>query len=101
MAEKRRLPPRDRRESAAKRRVSEAAPQSSKKKAPTPRAPSPLEPVDAPLPTSLKDVEGLPVLRARQPLTLSDKEYQSIAERYEIAIHVTVHTLLTVFVLNL
>ncbi|KAJ5747896.1 uncharacterized protein N7511_009592 [Penicillium nucicola] len=80
MAEKRRLPPRDRRESAAKRRVSEAAPQSTKKKAPTPRAPSPLEFVDAPLPTNLKDVEGLPVLRARQPLTLSDKEYQSIAE---------------------
>ncbi|KAJ5308987.1 hypothetical protein N7508_004366 [Penicillium antarcticum] len=79
MAEKRRLPPRDRRESAAKRRVSEAAPP-SKKKAPAPRAPSPLEPVDAPLPTSLKDIEGLPILRARQPLTLSDKEYQSIAE---------------------
>ncbi|KAJ6125109.1 hypothetical protein N7471_012426 [Penicillium samsonianum] len=79
MAEKRKLPARDRRESAAKRRVSEATPQSHKKKAPTPRAPSP-EPVDAPLPTKVKDGDPLPIVRMRQPLSLSDKEYQSIAE---------------------
>ncbi|KAJ5498189.1 hypothetical protein N7453_007240 [Penicillium expansum] len=79
MAEKRKLPARDRRESAAKRRVSEATPQSHKKKAPTPRAPSP-ELVDAPLPTKVKDGDPLPVVRMRQPLSLSDNEYQSIAE---------------------
>ncbi|KAJ5791584.1 uncharacterized protein N7518_008595 [Penicillium psychrosexuale] len=79
MAEKRKLPARDRRESAAKRRVSEATPQSHKKKAPTPRAPSP-ELVDAPLPTKVKDGDPLPIVRTRQALSLSDNEYQSIAE---------------------
>ncbi|CAI7663016.1 unnamed protein product [Penicillium glandicola] len=79
MAEKRKLPARDRRESAAKRRVSEATPQSHKKKAPTPHAPSP-ELVDVPLPTKVKDGDGLPIVRTRQPLSLSDNEYQSIAE---------------------
>ncbi|KAJ5824204.1 hypothetical protein N7447_006544 [Penicillium robsamsonii] len=77
MAEKRKLP--SRRESAAKRRVSEATPQSHKKKAPTPRATSP-ELVDAPLPTKVKDGDSLPVVRTRQPLSLPDNEYQSIAE---------------------
>ncbi|KAJ5681789.1 uncharacterized protein N7477_001729 [Penicillium maclennaniae] len=78
MAEKRKLPPRAGREPAAKRRVSEAAP---KKKAPTPRVPSPPpEPVEAPLPSKLRDGEPLPVRRARQPDSLSDMEYQSIAE---------------------
>ncbi|KAJ5090688.1 hypothetical protein N7532_009372 [Penicillium argentinense] len=89
MAEKRKLPPRAGRESAAKRRVSEAAtatprsgtPKSQKKKTPTPRVPSqPPEPVETPLPTKLKDNEALPVTRAHQPSTLSDKEYQSIAD---------------------
>ncbi|KAJ5973355.1 hypothetical protein N7481_010565 [Penicillium waksmanii] len=87
MAEKRKLPPRGGREPAAKRRVSEAVtatPQSQKKRAPTPRAPSPPppppEPVEPPLPTKVKDAEVLPVTRVRQPDTLSDKEYQSIAE---------------------
>ncbi|KAJ5206981.1 hypothetical protein N7472_003429 [Penicillium cf. griseofulvum] len=77
MAEKRKLP--SRRESAAKRRISEATPQSHKKKAPTPRAASP-ELVDVPLPTKVKDGDGLPILRTRQPLSLPDNEYQSIAE---------------------
>lgn len=92
MAEKRKLPPRAGREPAAKRRVAEAAtPQSSKKKAPTPRAPTPPpppppEPVEAPLPTKLKDGEGLPVTRVRQPTNLSDKEYQSIAERFVLRV---------------
>jgi hypothetical protein len=85
MAEKRRLPPRERREPAAKRRVSEATPQSHRRKAPTLRAPSPSEPADAPLPTKIKDVDSLPILRQRQPETLSDKEYQSIAERFDTA----------------
>ncbi|CAG7992224.1 unnamed protein product [Penicillium olsonii] len=75
MAEKRKLPPRERRE-PAKRRVSEATPQSHRKKAPTPRAVS----VDAPLPTQIKDADVLPIVRTRQPTTLSEKEYQSIAE---------------------
>lgn len=79
MAEKRKLPPRERRE-PAKRRVSEATPQSHRKKAPTPRAPSP---VDAPLPTKIKDADVLPIVRTRQPDNLSDKEYQSIAERLD------------------
>jgi hypothetical protein len=84
MAEKRRLPPRERRE-PAKRRVSEATPQSHRKKAPTPRAPSPAEPVDAPLPTKIKDTDPLPIIRHRQSKTLPDKEYQSIAERFDNA----------------
>lgn len=87
MAEKRKLPPRDRREPAAKKRVSEASTtQSQRKKTSTPRAPSPPGPVDAPLPTSIKDGEGLPIVRAPQPTTLSDKEYQSIAERFDLQI---------------
>ncbi|OQE22515.1 hypothetical protein PENSTE_c010G00489 [Penicillium steckii] len=90
MAEKRKLPPRAGREPAAKRRVSEAVvatPQSQKKKkkekekAPTPCAPSPPpEPVEEPLPSKLKDADGIPVTRAHQSATLSDSEYQSIAE---------------------
>jgi len=88
MAEKRKLPPRAGREPAAKRRVSEAATPQSKKKAPTPRVPSPPpEPVETPLPTKLKDGEPLPVRRVRQPETLSDTEYQSIAERFDHRIH--------------
>ena len=90
MAEKRKLPARDRRESAAKRRVSEATPQSHKKKAPTPRAPSP-ELVDAPLPTKVKDGDPLPIVRTRQALSLSDNEYQSIAERFAIAAPFVLH----------
>jgi hypothetical protein len=88
MAEKRKLPARAGREPAAKRRVSEAATPSQKKKAPTPRVPSPPtppppEPVEAPLPISIKDGEPVPVLRERQSATLSDKEYQSYAERFD------------------
>ena len=85
MAEKRKLPPRAGREPAAKKRVSEAAtPQSHKKKAATPRAPSPPpEPVEAPLPNKVKEGEGIPVVRVRQPANLSDKEYQSVAERFD------------------
>ncbi|KAL2808616.1 hypothetical protein BJX63DRAFT_26338 [Aspergillus granulosus] len=99
MAEKRRLSARERREPAAKRRVSEATTRasspaqhqtSSKRKASTPAvassvsAPStPLpdpEPVETPLPTKIKDGEGLPTLPTAQPSDLSPKEYQSIAE---------------------
>lgn len=94
MAEKRKLPPRAGREPAAKRRVSEAVtatPQSQKKKkkekAPTPRAPTPPpEPVEAPLPSKLKDGDGIPVTRVHQSATLSENEYQSIAERFETRI---------------
>lgn len=92
MGEKRKQPPRAGREPAAKRRVSEAVtatPQSQKKKAPPPpREPTPppepvepVEPVEAPLPSKIKDGEVIPVTRVRQPVTLSDDEYQSIAER--------------------
>ncbi|KKK25232.1 hypothetical protein ARAM_006707 [Aspergillus rambellii] len=97
MAEKRRLSARERREPAAKRRVSEAASQasassqaqqSSKKKASTPVvAPSPAlttqptpEIVEPPLPTKIKDGEALPILPLPQPADLSPKEYQSITE---------------------
>ncbi|EPS30666.1 hypothetical protein PDE_05618 [Penicillium oxalicum 114-2] len=86
MAEKRKL--RAGREPAAKRRVSEAVTPSQKKKASTPRVPSPPppppppEPVE-PLPISIKDGEPVPVLRERQPSDLSDKEYQSYAERFD------------------
>lgn len=97
MAEKRRLSARDRREPAAKRRVSEAntpQPQSqpqqhaSKKKASTPVVaatpppPPPPEPVDPPLPTKIRDGEGLPMVAAPQPDDLPSTDYQSIAERY-------------------
>ncbi|KAE8152861.1 hypothetical protein BDV25DRAFT_150305 [Aspergillus avenaceus] len=95
MGEKRRLSARERREPAAKRRVSEA-PQSqahshqssSKRKSsaavvaptPTPPPPPPPEVIENPLPTKIKDGEGLPVLPSPQSVTLSPKEFQSIAE---------------------
>lgn len=84
MAEKRRLPPRERRESAAKKRISEVStpvPQTHKKKTIPKAAPPPLPELDKPLPTKIKDGEGLPIVRALQPTSLSDKEYQSIADR--------------------
>ncbi|GFF28906.1 hypothetical protein IFM51744_00687 [Aspergillus udagawae] len=94
MAEKRKLSTRDRREPSAKRRQSEAAPQSqaqqgssSRKKvstpsvAPTPQPPPPEpEVIEKPLPTKIKDGEALPTLSAPQPADLPSKEYQSIAE---------------------
>ncbi|KAL4979697.1 hypothetical protein BDW66DRAFT_148040 [Aspergillus desertorum] len=97
MAEKRRLSTRERREPAAKRRVSEATTRASspaqsqhpiRRKASTPatatsRAPTPnpvLEPVIPPIPTKIKDGEPLPTLPSPQPADLSLKEYQSIAE---------------------
>ena len=84
MAEKRKLPPRAGREPAAKRRVSEAATPAPKKKPATPRVPTPPpEPVEAPLPAKMKDGDPVPIVRVRQPSTLSDKEYQSIAERFD------------------
>lgn len=94
MAEKRKLPARERREPAAKRRASEAAPQqapqtqsSSKKKAATP--PPPPEPavVAPPLPTKIKDGDALPTVPTPQQVaSLSDKDYQSIAERYSLVV---------------
>ncbi|KAL3474666.1 hypothetical protein BJX99DRAFT_172971 [Aspergillus californicus] len=96
MAEKRRLSARERREPAAKRRVSEAAPRASspaqsqqaKRKASTPAvatstasSPNPLpDVVVPPLPTKIKDADPLPTLPSAQPARLSVKEYQSIAE---------------------
>ncbi|KAL2823648.1 hypothetical protein BDW59DRAFT_148430 [Aspergillus cavernicola] len=96
MAEKRRLSARERREPAAKRRVSEAAPRASspaqsqqaKRKASTPAvaaspAPTPNPPpetVEPPLPTKIKDADAIPILPSAQPACLSPKEYQSIAE---------------------
>lgn len=90
MAEKRKLPARERREPAAKRRASEATPQqtpqtqsSNKKKAATP--PPPPEPavVAPPLPIKIKDGDALPTVPTPQQVaSLSDKDYQSIAERY-------------------
>lgn len=91
MAEKRKLPARERREPAAKRRASEAAPQqnpqtqssSSKKKASTPPPPPELAVVVPPLPTKIKDGDPLPTVSTPQQVaSLSDKDYQSIAERY-------------------
>ncbi|KAL4941148.1 hypothetical protein BDV06DRAFT_195040 [Aspergillus oleicola] len=97
MAEKRRLSTRERREPAAKRRVSEAATRASspaqsekttRRKASTPATASspaatpnpPPEIVEPPLPTKIKDGEALPTRRSAQPADLSPKEYQSIAE---------------------
>jgi hypothetical protein len=97
MAEKRRLSTRERREPAAKRRASEAPQLQSqsqqpptKKKAsiaavpPTPTPPPPpVEVVETPLPTKIKDGDALPTVPSAQSETLSPKEYQSIAERYD------------------
>ncbi|KAL5044040.1 hypothetical protein BDW71DRAFT_186624 [Aspergillus fruticulosus] len=97
MAEKRRLSARERREPAAKRRVSEATTRASspaqsqhatRRKASTPAtasspAPTPnpaSETVVPPIPTKIKDGEPLPILPSPQPADLSLKEYQSIAE---------------------
>ncbi|KAL5341286.1 hypothetical protein BJX70DRAFT_359341 [Aspergillus crustosus] len=96
MAEKRRLSARERREPAAKRRVSEATTrasspaqpqQSSRRKASTPvvvpspsSTPIPPEAARPPLPTKIKDADPLPTLPSAQPANLSLKEYQSIAE---------------------
>ena len=95
MAEKRKLPPRAGREPAAKRRVSEAVvatPQSQKKKkkekekAPTPRAPSPPpEPVEEPIPSKLKDADGIPVTRAHQFLTFTTPPALQYAVAYGLA----------------
>lgn len=98
MAEKRKLPARERREPAAKRRVSEAISESSSRRKkstpaltqastpvaePTPERQATPEPVEEPLPTKVKDADPLPTrIRAQPSLTLSDKEYQSFAERY-------------------
>lgn len=84
MAEKRKLP--TRRESSVKRRASEAPqpPPPSKRKASTPapaRAPPVPERIHRPLPTKIKDGEGLPTVPSPQPASLSTKDYQSIAER--------------------
>lgn len=94
MAAKRKLPARERREPAAKRRVSEAAPQthsSRRRNASTPVvAPSPAaepvreptpEPIEEPLPTKIKDGEALPTRVKAQPSQLSNKDFQSVAER--------------------
>lgn len=91
MVEKRKLPARERREPAAKRRVSEATPQpqpAPKKKASTPVVlPSATpEPVEEPLPTKIKDGEALPTVRKAQPSNLSAREYQSIAERCDVTL---------------
>jgi hypothetical protein len=99
MAEKRKLPARERREPAAKRRISEAISESSsRRKKSTPSAltqastpvaePEPErqatpEPIEEPLPTKVKDADPLPTrIKAQPSLTLSDNEYQSFAERY-------------------
>ncbi|RMJ27588.1 hypothetical protein PHISP_01576, partial [Aspergillus sp. HF37] len=81
MAEKRKLPPR--RESSVKRRVSEAPqPQPAKRNASTPgsRPPPPQERVRRPLPTKIKEGEGLPTVPTPQPPSLPIKDYQSIAQ---------------------
>ena len=83
MAEKRKFPTRERREHAAKRRASEAAPQSQKTTPAIPRSPT-LEPVDDPLPTKIRDGEALPTVLKPQLTTLSAREYQSVAERYDL-----------------
>ena len=96
MSEKRRLSGRERRQSAGKRKASEAAtPQPPKKKpstpilTPAPVSPPPPEHVDQIiLPTKIKDGEGLPVLPSAQPPYLSLEEYQSVAERCETHIQI-------------
>ncbi|QGA19394.1 hypothetical protein EYB26_007083 [Talaromyces marneffei] len=96
MAEKRKLPARERREPAAKRRVSEAVSESSSRRKkstpaliqastpvaePEPERQATPEPIEEPLPTKIKDVDPLPTrVKAQPSLTLSDKEYQSFAE---------------------
>ncbi|OKL64564.1 hypothetical protein UA08_00131 [Talaromyces atroroseus] len=95
MAPKRKLPARERREPAAKRRVSEAASQSSSRRKtstpataaqsstpiPEPERQSTPEPIEEPLPTKLKEGDPLPTRsKPQSSLTLSDNDFQSIAE---------------------
>lgn len=89
MAEKRKLPPRDRRSSAVKRRISEAAsPAAStparKKSAPAQPPPAPSEPSEIALPTKIKDGQPLPTLPKPQPFGLPAQDYQSYIERWVV-----------------
>lgn len=86
MGEKRKLPPRGG-ESAARRKLSEAAPKrdttpAKRKASATPTMPPSPEPEKKILPIKIKDGSPLPTLSKPQPSTLSLREYQSYAERY-------------------
>lgn len=87
MAEKRKLPARDRGGPAAKKRITEAAPPPShqarrrKTATPAPVPPRPKEPDEEPLPTKVRDDGKLPTVSKPQPQALSTSEYQSYAER--------------------
>lgn len=86
MAEKRKMPPRGRREPPAKRRASEATPQPppsrGKKKGSTPLVRSPTaEPAEESLPSKVIENKPLPTLPQPQRRGLSVKQYQSLAER--------------------
>ncbi|PGH14713.1 hypothetical protein AJ79_02879 [Helicocarpus griseus UAMH5409] len=89
MGEKRKNPARGG-DSAAKKRVSEAAPPrdttpARRKASSTPAVPPSLEPEKKPLPSKIKDGSPLPTLPKPQPTTLSLREYQSYAESAVLA----------------
>jgi hypothetical protein len=84
MVEKRKLPPRERAESTAKRRLSTPQSQttSAKRKASTGELPLPSpEPVEESLPTKIQDNKPLPTLPKPQARNLPLREYQSYSER--------------------
>ncbi|KKZ63133.1 hypothetical protein EMCG_02510 [[Emmonsia] crescens] len=89
MGEKRKLPPRGG-ESAARRKLSEAAPKrdttpAKRKASATPTMPPSPEPEKKILPIKIKDGNPLPTLSKPQPSTLSMHEYQSYAESAVLA----------------
>src|SRR5277367_6139523 len=97
MVEKRKLPARERRESAAKRQATSPPPPPKRhytKRVHAPAPPTPPAPASEPtppvaiedaLPKKIKDGQPLPILREAQAATLSDKEYQSVAESAVLA----------------
>ncbi|OAX84186.1 hypothetical protein ACJ72_01461 [Emergomyces africanus] len=89
MGEKRKATPRGG-DSAARRKLSEAAPKgdttpAKRKASATPTIPHSPEPEKIILPTKIKDASLLPTLPRPQPSTLSLQEYQSFAESAVLA----------------
>ena len=80
MVEKRKATTRAKGEAPAKRRASAQIIEESKE-TPAPEAVA-VEAVTNSLPTKLSDGKPLPTLDEPQPLDLSNKEYQSIAQRF-------------------
>lgn len=112
MERKRKLPPRAaaRIEQSAKKRAvtpSESSPTPSSTSVPapsstatqkTPAPPEPTVPEEPPLPKSIQAGNPLPTVENPQPDDLSNKDYQSIQERYvEIKLFISIFVMLCVY----